>query len=471
MTLELSSSPTDIRTYTAPPDFRTKADAKIALACLAAEQGAVEFLRFRGNPPPPDYQTFHATLSSGMADILNKRKGREDDGPQERKKSKMGANEGERHVSFLETKDEATSRFNVGYTSRPYQSRDTRPGNHNGWKNHHGPGSSGFGAISRPSQGPPISQIRSGGRPVNNSTLTYGIAGPPLPPAFPTAQSPGPQAPAMLPGPPRAGPVILGNPGSHHSLMPGHGRLRQSGPQVEPPRPDPYAPRPPVEPFSQAGPYSVSPYGPAPLMTGYYPLNTPPCPIPRQYPRTGPFSFSAPPSHYPQSYDSSATPEGSRGSFPEPQYPPHFPRHPPLIQSPVYHSFPDVIVSPATAPTPDSSWALPLHPSSSWEIPLAPAILDGIDMKRTISSYGGQNSQTSHNSQCTPAPVTARSNQSTDEQPASKSYQPMSCTDDSQLSNKYMKTTVTPTPVTKSHVALLLGAFLSLAASVRWNCL
>ncbi|RDB29862.1 hypothetical protein Hypma_014011 [Hypsizygus marmoreus] len=42
------------RTYTAPAQYRSKADAKTAVVCLAAEQGVIEFMRFRGEPPPED---------------------------------------------------------------------------------------------------------------------------------------------------------------------------------------------------------------------------------------------------------------------------------------------------------------------------------------------------------------------------------------------------------------------------------
>ncbi|RDB30097.1 hypothetical protein Hypma_014004 [Hypsizygus marmoreus] len=75
------------RTYTVPPEHRTKADAKAAVACLAAEQGVVEFMRFRGAPPPPangSHKTFweriQAVEREGMgAGVGGKRKEREGD--------------------------------------------------------------------------------------------------------------------------------------------------------------------------------------------------------------------------------------------------------------------------------------------------------------------------------------------------------------------------------------------------------
>lgn len=53
------------RRYVVPAEYRTKGDAKCAVACRAAEQGAIEFLRFRGGPIPPSYRTFHSELISG----------------------------------------------------------------------------------------------------------------------------------------------------------------------------------------------------------------------------------------------------------------------------------------------------------------------------------------------------------------------------------------------------------------------
>ena len=39
-----------------PSDFRNRNDAKIAVLQLAFEQSAIEFLRFRGEPPPEGYK-------------------------------------------------------------------------------------------------------------------------------------------------------------------------------------------------------------------------------------------------------------------------------------------------------------------------------------------------------------------------------------------------------------------------------
>ncbi|KAG2357074.1 hypothetical protein BDR07DRAFT_1380366 [Suillus spraguei] len=59
MTLHLAADPTpdQTRTWTVSNDYRNKADAKVAVICTAIEQGAMEFIRFRGEPPPPGYTT------------------------------------------------------------------------------------------------------------------------------------------------------------------------------------------------------------------------------------------------------------------------------------------------------------------------------------------------------------------------------------------------------------------------------
>ncbi|KAG1881147.1 hypothetical protein F4604DRAFT_465963 [Suillus subluteus] len=59
MTLHLAAdtTPDQTRIWTVSNDYRNKADAKVAVICIAIEQGAMEFIRFRGEPPPPGYTT------------------------------------------------------------------------------------------------------------------------------------------------------------------------------------------------------------------------------------------------------------------------------------------------------------------------------------------------------------------------------------------------------------------------------
>jgi hypothetical protein len=56
--LSSSAEQPDIREYKVEPEYRMKADAKAAVACLAAEQGLFELLRFQGQPAPEGYRSF-----------------------------------------------------------------------------------------------------------------------------------------------------------------------------------------------------------------------------------------------------------------------------------------------------------------------------------------------------------------------------------------------------------------------------
>lgn len=56
--LKLTGKPEEreARTWTVPAEYRNKNDAKVAVVQLAFEQGALEFLRFSGEPPPEGYK-------------------------------------------------------------------------------------------------------------------------------------------------------------------------------------------------------------------------------------------------------------------------------------------------------------------------------------------------------------------------------------------------------------------------------
>lgn len=75
-------------------EYRTKADAKAAVACLAAEQGLIDLLRFKGAAPPPDYTPFWEAQVNGTGDnYVGKRKEPErdlDGEGRDRKKRRKG---------------------------------------------------------------------------------------------------------------------------------------------------------------------------------------------------------------------------------------------------------------------------------------------------------------------------------------------------------------------------------------------
>ena len=75
----LASEP-NIREYKVEVEYRTKADAKAAVVCLAAEQGLIDLLRFNGAQPPPDYTPFWEAQVNGTGDnYVGKRKDTERD--------------------------------------------------------------------------------------------------------------------------------------------------------------------------------------------------------------------------------------------------------------------------------------------------------------------------------------------------------------------------------------------------------
>lgn len=89
----LASEP-NIREYKVEVEYRSKADAKAAVACLAAEQGLIDLLRFNGAPPPPDYTPFWEAQVNGTGDnYVGKRKEPErdlDGEGRDRKKRRKG---------------------------------------------------------------------------------------------------------------------------------------------------------------------------------------------------------------------------------------------------------------------------------------------------------------------------------------------------------------------------------------------
>ncbi|EJD00364.1 uncharacterized protein FOMMEDRAFT_135948 [Fomitiporia mediterranea MF3/22] len=108
MTLSLSSgsNPDEVKSWSVKPEYRTKTDAKIAVVCAAGVE-AIEFVRFRGEPPPPDHDPFKPY----------KRREREGSSEQQRPNPKrpnttsglvrLGPST---NVPLLETKEEAKAR-------------------------------------------------------------------------------------------------------------------------------------------------------------------------------------------------------------------------------------------------------------------------------------------------------------------------------------------------------------------------
>ncbi|KAI9430495.1 hypothetical protein F5148DRAFT_195407, partial [Russula earlei] len=91
MTLKLTEQPEERerRSWTVPTDFRNKNDAKIAVLQLAFEQGAIEFLRFRGELPPRGYKVELPPLREARKAKRKGTDGVEDEGESSKKKPKL----------------------------------------------------------------------------------------------------------------------------------------------------------------------------------------------------------------------------------------------------------------------------------------------------------------------------------------------------------------------------------------------
>lgn len=129
--VKLSNSSTleQSRKYVAPCEYRSKGDAKAAVIALAAEQGVIEFVRFRGRPPPPGYCSPYI-LQNYNGDSPRKRSepdSREEEKTRPSKKQKKNVPRGG-------GKD--PSRDICGHEGTPSQERQDGGSSHN--RQHHG---------------------------------------------------------------------------------------------------------------------------------------------------------------------------------------------------------------------------------------------------------------------------------------------------------------------------------------------
>ena len=300
------------------PEYRTKADAKVAVACLAAEQGMFELLRFGGRPPPAGYRCFWS-LHNEPTTTLPKRKGTGDDDDtldnRKNKKRKMELTDSQEakgdpggsptftcptEIRYSATNDDG--KVQKGPRERPCPS-----------------GSSGLVPLGIPGKaGGSTGQNQYGNRRVGNSTAQYGaphfsqfgVAGPSIPfhlyPPLPAGRpddgsgyalpyhlvpqpATGPSQQQLYPFTPGhyAGGMMHGVPphanAPHPNYVQGHGVL---------PPPVPYSTYPPQYPihypsFPVSGPYWCPNYS-SPL------LDMPP-PHPSSVLQTAVLSTNAPP--------------------------------------------------------------------------------------------------------------------------------------------------------------------------------
>jgi len=181
-------------------EYRNKADAKAAVACLAAEQGLVDLLRFRGGPLPSDYTPFWEAQTKGNGDYyVAKRKDRDrdfDDGQEyKRRKGNFrdrdgnfdvggGASSNFRSKMKIEPPSDGTLMYRKHYLSQP----PTGPSAKNGWRRSRLAGSGGPGstnAYSSASQS--VGQDQSGYKSTSMSNRPYSRDQTAHPPTAPRA--------------------------------------------------------------------------------------------------------------------------------------------------------------------------------------------------------------------------------------------------------------------------------------------
>lgn len=130
MTLKLTEQPEESEKcyWTVPADFRNRNDAKVAVVYAAFEQGAIEFLRFKGESPPEGYKV---ELPSARESKKAKRKavdGTETEG-EPLKKTKLLSQAEQFLVSTMSSKfsESRTSRASSSGSSRARPSTSGEP--------------------------------------------------------------------------------------------------------------------------------------------------------------------------------------------------------------------------------------------------------------------------------------------------------------------------------------------------------
>ncbi|CDO68523.1 hypothetical protein BN946_scf184998.g20 [Trametes cinnabarina] len=330
MTIELCPSPTpeQVRKYTVPAEYRNRNDAKLAVIAHAVEQGAIEFLRFKGRPPPPGYIPYYAQQYEN--NYVNKKRKNWDGGNGEWAGASNGGG------GWQNNKRPRFNGSSVGYGGGNYNSASNggfvQQGNT--YQNQR----SGWNAQKKPQNWPPnapgVGHFQPGPR---------NVGGPPPPMPVATAPYPGGGSVPMPLQPP---PAPYGYPG---------GGLQSSQPPYYPHHQPPYPGA-----ALQAPPYGA----PNPAVSAsqpYYPH--PPIPVPPQ-----PVASVLAPAQYPQNAYPGFPLQGQGPGLPS--YPSAPPQYPPAPQQPVYYP-----PNGAVGPVPHAPAVPPGAP-----YPALPGVAPGIHM-------------------------------------------------------------------------------------------
>ncbi|KAF8966150.1 hypothetical protein BDZ97DRAFT_1809769 [Flammula alnicola] len=356
--LSSSASEPDVREYCVKTEYRTKADAKAAVACLAAEQGLVDLLRFRGATPPSDYVPFWEAQMNGDGDsYVPKRKEPErdlDSEGRDRKKRRKGNKDNGSEPNEASGLQPTPKLKQPPQDLLPPKPVTVVPPNYPSnarWKKPHATGSRGLGSTNAYASAPrSVGQDRSGSRsggvsqhphsyhPMSSSSAPSSYD--PHPHAHPyddrTGYGPGP---AYQPAPAYAQPDPYGNVYPHYPIPPGQSHYPNPiyhSPPPPPPHPYPayYAapsPPPPTPPHAPYGHYAYPPH---------YPQQYPHAPYSGSYSHP-PVLYSPPPPPplmamgHPPAHSASAPPD----PYPPPRYRSHYSSRspPPLPPSPPHH--------------------------------------------------------------------------------------------------------------------------------------
>ncbi|KAF8906987.1 hypothetical protein CPB84DRAFT_337114 [Gymnopilus junonius] len=366
--VDISSNPAepDIREYNAKTEYRNKADAKAAVACIAAEQGLIDLLRFRGATPPADYVPFWEAQVNGDGDnYVPKRKepDREALGEdQDRKKRRKGNNDAHspRPVSNFKLPEEhPLPPKPAGLSSSNAMSASANANNR--WKKPHVTGPRGLG----PSSNAYAPMPRSGGQD-RSGHRSGGVPHPPHHSNGYPAMSSNSSSFSGYPHHARAPPPPPPPPAAPHSAYPYDDRTdyRQA--------PVPYPPvpaYPPPDPYGNvypSYPAAAPPPPPPEFQAHHYPspvYHTPPAPAPPAASHHYPAHYAAPPpapptpphtmyGHYPYSVQ-----------YPQPQPQPPPPQYPPHPGYPVSYPSPHPVMFSPPAPVPVPVPVMPPSPS------------------------------------------------------------------------------------------------------------
>ena len=179
LTINLSSdldSETPVtRQWKVPLAYRSKADAKIAVACAAADDGLIDFVKYRGQPPPltPDDQASEVEVVNEVAEAELEDGETTIEGGKKKKNKKMKKDDGNitgevrdskvkgtgraGNVPLLETKEEARARgrYDAAPGKKIQQRNFNGRGRGAGFGRHGGFGHAGLrGGFSRSSDAP-----------------------------------------------------------------------------------------------------------------------------------------------------------------------------------------------------------------------------------------------------------------------------------------------------------------------------